>query len=240
MILPPSLTQGFGDYWALIPPLLFGSVLLYSTRESEGVSKERADSALMAQSLDSPMDVVLLRRIANHEMAAVGELYDRQASLLFTVILRILNDEGEAEDTLQEVFVRIWERAAAYKEDLGPPAIWLTRIAKNLAIDKLRSKISRARQREDVLETQIDLHDERPGSSPVQFTINSQQQRAVAEALMSLPQEQRVLIEFAYFQGYTQSELAAHFQLPLGTVKTRIRSAMSTLRNRLIGLAEER
>jgi RNA polymerase sigma-70 factor (ECF subfamily) len=193
----------------------------------------------MAQSVDSRADIVLLKKIAGREMSAVSELYDRHANLLYSVILRILRDEGEAEDTLQEVFFRIWERADTYKEALGPPAIWLTRISRNLAIDKLRSRVSRARRREEDLEAQIDLHDERPGSSPMQFTINSQQQQAVAEALMNLPQEQRVLIEYAYFQGFTQSELAEHFQLPLGTVKTRIRSAMSALRERLYGLAKE-
>lgn len=177
-------------------------------------------------------DVSLLRRIAKRDQLAVGELYDRHASYLYTLLLRILREASEAEDTLQEVFLRVWDKAESYNESLGNPLVWLTRVARNLAIDRLRSRLGQARRVEEDIDSHIDLQSD-SGSNPEHLADRSQRQEYVARALSSLPKEQRLLIEHAYFGGYTQSELAAHFKLPLGTVKTRIRSGMMELRRQL-------
>jgi RNA polymerase sigma-70 factor (ECF subfamily) len=175
---------------------------------------------------DTSADIALIDRIVARDEAAVGALYDRHNRLLFGLILRIIRDRSEAEEILQEVFVLVWTRAETYNVSLGPPAAWLVRIARNRAIDRLRANSVRLRAVESAPEPP-------PSENPESKASVSEQQRAVARALESLPADQRVLIEQAYFLGLTQSELAERFKLPLGTVKTRIRTGMLALRERL-------
>ena len=175
---------------------------------------------------DTRTDIALLDRIVARDEQAVAELYDRHHRLLFGLILRILRDRSEAEEVLQEVFVLVWTRAETYNVALGSPAAWLVRIARNRAIDRLRANAVRLRAAESAPLPE-------PSDSPEARAALSEQQRAVACALESLPQDQRVLIEQAYFLGLTQSELAERFKLPLGTVKTRIRTGMMALREQL-------
>jgi RNA polymerase sigma-70 factor (ECF subfamily) len=175
---------------------------------------------------DTRTDIALLDRIVARDEQAVAELYDRHHRLLFGLILRILHDRSEAEEVLQEVFVLVWTRAETYNVALGSPAAWLVRIARNRGIDRLRANNVRVRA---VEAAPLPV----AGDSPETRAALSEQQRAVACALESLPQDQRVLIEQAYFLGLTQSELAERFKLPLGTVKTRIRTGMMALREQL-------
>jgi len=175
---------------------------------------------------DARGDITLIDRIVAHDQRAVGELYDRHNRLLFGLILRILRDRSEAEEVLQEVFVLVWTRAETYNVALGPPAAWLVRVARNRAIDRLRANTVRIRAVESA---PLPL----PAENPESRAALSEQQRAVASALDALPPDQRQLIEEAYFLGLTQSELAEKFSLPLGTVKTRIRTGMMTLRQQL-------
>jgi RNA polymerase sigma-70 factor (ECF subfamily) len=189
--------------------------------------------SLSTQPVSTQSDVALLARIARRDQAAVGELYDKHSTFLYTLIFRIVRERAEAEDTLQEVFLRLWDKAEQYNEALGAPMVWMTRIARNLSIDKLRSKLGQARKAEDDLDLHDELSSDERSSSPEVATALSQQQAFVANAMSSLPKEQRILIELAYFQGYTQSELAEHFRLPLGTVKTRMRTGMMSLRRQL-------
>ena len=175
---------------------------------------------------DTSADIALIDRIVARDEAAVGALYDRHSRLLFGLILRIIRDRSEAEEILQEVFVLVWTRAETYNVSLGPPAAWLVRIARNRAIDRLRANSVRVRAVESAPEPP-------PSENPESQASASEQQRTVARALESLPADQRVLIEQAYFLGLTQSELAERFKLPLGTVKTRIRTGMLALRERL-------
>jgi RNA polymerase sigma-70 factor (ECF subfamily) len=175
---------------------------------------------------DAHDDIALIERIVARDERAVADLYDRHCRLLYGLILRILRDRAEAEEVLQEVFVLVWTRAETYNVALGPPAAWLVRVARNRAIDRLRANTVRLRAVESAPEPVA-------AESPESRASLSEQQRAVAKALDTLPPEQRVLIEQAYFLGLTQSELAARFKLPLGTVKTRIRTAMLALREQL-------
>ena len=175
---------------------------------------------------DTRADIRLIERIVARDQAAVGELYDRHFRLLFGLILRIIRDRSEAEEILQEVFVLVWTRAETYNVSIGPPAAWLVRVARNRAIDRLRANTVRLRAVESAPEPE-------PAESPESRASLNEQQRAVARALESLPPDQRLLIEQAYFLGLTQSELAERFKLPLGTVKTRIRTGMLALREQL-------
>jgi RNA polymerase sigma-70 factor (ECF subfamily) len=171
-------------------------------------------------------DVGLLERILARDETALGELYDRHSRLLYGLILRILKDRSEAEEVLQEVFVLAWTRAEGYNMAIGSPCGWLVGIARNRAIDRLRANTVRLRAVETAPRPDA-------GTSPETWVTQSEREHVVARALETLPADQRQLIEHAYFLGLTQSELAARFSLPLGTVKTRIRTGMSSLRHQL-------
>ena len=178
-------------------------------------------------------DLALLERIARRDTTAVAELYDRHSRVVFALICRIVRDEGEAEDVLQEVFLRVWDKAESYDAVLGTPMAWLVRIARNRAIDRIRSRQARpaTQPTDEILE--LVPADESAAPDPEATASQSEEQRAIAAALRRIPAEQRVLIEQAFFHGYTQSELAAKFNLPLGTVKTRIRTGMIAMRDHL-------
>ncbi len=175
---------------------------------------------------DTGVDLLLIERIASRDAAAVAALYDRHARLLFGLISRILQDRSEAEEVLQEVFLTAWTRADTYDRELGSPVAWLVRIARNRAIDRLRSNQVRRRVAEDA-----------PAGDPVEdpeaAAMRTERRGVVNRALDRLPPDQRALIETAYFSGLSQSELAARFNLPLGTVKTRVRAALKALREAL-------
>jgi RNA polymerase sigma-70 factor (ECF subfamily) len=183
---------------------------------------------------DSDPDVALLQRIVVRDTAAVAELYDRHSGLLFGVVMRILRNRPDAEDVLQEVFARVWTRADTYDERLGCPAAWLTRMARNRAIDRLRARRTRGEGNEPApAEPPREERVAGPGPTPEHLAQATERTDQIRSALDALPEEQRVLIVAAFFEGYTHSELAARFQLPLGTVKTRIRNGMLTMRDQL-------
>ena len=175
-------------------------------------------------------DVGLLERVIAREADAIGELYDRHSRLLFGLILRILGDRGEAEEVLQDVFLQVWTRAQTFNVELGTPIAWIVRIARNRAIDRLaRTSCADAAACGAPAAGVTD--------DPEAHAALTEQQRAVSRALDTLPAEARQLLEHAYFLGLTQSELAERFELPLGTVKTRIerpcgRSGASSSRRR--------
>jgi RNA polymerase sigma-70 factor, ECF subfamily len=173
------------------------------------------------------LDVTLIERIVAREARAVADLYDRHSRLLYGLILRILRDRSEADEVLQDVFVVVWNRAETYDVALGSPAAWLVRIARNRAIDRLRANTARMRAVESA---PVEL---RSSENPEVSAQLAEQQRVIARALDAIPREQRDLIEAAYYLGHTQSELAERHNLPLGTVKTRIRTGLLMLRQQL-------
>jgi RNA polymerase sigma-70 factor (ECF subfamily) len=179
-------------------------------------------------------DLDLLARVAMRDASAITALYDRHARTLYSLVHHILRDSAEAEDVLQEVFLRVWEKVATYDPVLGSPMAWLVRIARNRAVDRVRSRRSRpvTQSADETLDGRL-FDAAAPALDPERATSDSEQQRAIAGALSRLAPEQRVLIEHAFFMGYTQSELATRFALPLGTVKTRIRTGMLAMREHL-------
>ncbi len=182
---------------------------------------------------DVSVDLALLERIVARDERAIAELYDRHSRLVFSVIRRMLRSQSDAEDVLQETFVRVWSRADTYDPSLGSPATWLTRIGRNRAVDRLRAQRVRAAvdgappDRKDAGEIRI-------GAAAVSDRPDVRTESAALRgAVARLPENQRVLIEAAYFEGYTHQELAERLALPLGTVKTRIRAGLSALRTYL-------
>jgi RNA polymerase sigma-70 factor (ECF subfamily) len=189
-------------------------------------------------STTSEADLGLLRRIAARDEAALADLYDRHSQLAFSVIMRILRSSADAEEVLQETFVRVWSRAETYDARLGSPVAWLTRIARNRAIDRLRAR----RVRSDISVGPGDadrdgeaarLMEPTTGETP-EVVLQWHATTGVLRAAMgALPVEQRELIEAAFFEGCTHQELAARFGVPLGTVKTRIRAGLTAMRGRM-------
>lgn len=187
-------------------------------------------------------DQSLLERIASRDASALSELYDRFSKLLYGVILAVVRDTDDAEDVLQEVFVQIWKSAATYQPALGSPKTWLAKLAHNRAIDLLRSKRYQQRKMEVKREDDEELP-VAPGTfaenTTWSQTVNRERSVHLSAALTHLPPEQRSLIDLAFFQGLTHHEIAESTGIPLGTVKTRIRTGMHALRNRLHFMAAD-
>jgi RNA polymerase sigma-70 factor, ECF subfamily len=160
----------------------------------------------------------LLVRLTAGDQRALGEVYDRYAGLVNGLALRILHDRTEAEDVVQEVFVQVWRQASRFDPSRGTPEAWICTMARTRALDRLRRRSSR---REEPSE-------KAPGVSEAPRT---EQALAVRKALDSLSPDQRKALELAYYEGLTQTEIAARLQEPLGTIKTRIRTAMIRLRD---------
>lgn len=172
----------------------------------------------------------LLRRMGQRDEAALAALYDRYGGLVFTVALRIVGDRELAQEVMQDAFLRCWDAAPTFDTARGPAGGWLLRIARNRAIDVLRSRQHRARLRENQPLPEPGQPGI-PGESDATEVIVTRQ--AVMAALAALPPAQRRVVELAFYGGLSQSEIAALLGEPLGTVKSRTRAAMERLRGSL-------
>ena len=170
-----------------------------------------------------------LRRLASGDGDAAGRLYDRHARAIYSLVLRIVADEGDTEDVVQEVFAQAWRQAARYDPSRGAVGAWLLMMARTRAIDRLRARRTRLGPQTGEDDRMLDL----PSGTPDAATemIDAEQARLVQRALNGLPLLQRLAIELAYFEGLTQREIAARLEEPLGTVKTRIRLGLLKLRD---------
>lgn len=168
-------------------------------------------------------DEALIQRIVQRDEAALAALYDRYAGMLSSVLNRILRDQQAAEEILQDIFFQLWRTASGFDPSRGSLAGWLLVIARNRAISRLRRHNPAAG--EELKENSVAL--------PFNFETQMAQQEMLGRvkgALDSLTQEQRAAIELAYFEGMSHSEIARRTGDPLGTVKTRLRMAVETLR----------
>jgi RNA polymerase sigma factor (sigma-70 family) len=178
---------------------------------------------------DEISDEALLNAIAGGAVWAMEPLYQRYSRILYSLAYRMVSDHQVAEDLLQEAFLAIWRRASSYTPQAGAAYSWLVSIVHHRAIDYLRSAHRRSVMKEATWEeaevdestTVLDVWDD------VWKSVQSVQVRT---ALMKLPPEQRVVIELAYFQGWTHSEIAEGIQIPLGTVKARMRLGLKHLK----------
>jgi RNA polymerase sigma-70 factor (ECF subfamily) len=172
------------------------------------------------------ISVRLLAAIARGDRDAFARFYDLHAGLVHTFALRILREREEAEEVVQDVFVQVWRQAEAYSRERGTPEAWLVTLARSRGIDKLRS-----RRRRDEMVRPADNPDRLPEPAVLESATGPAEARAtLGGALADLPDAQRRVLELAYFDGLTQTEIAAHLGEPLGTVKTRVRSALDRLR----------
>jgi RNA polymerase sigma-70 factor (ECF subfamily) len=173
-------------------------------------------------------DNELLRRIAQRDRNAFARLYDRYAAALYSLCMAIVKRQDEAEDVIQECFLQIWEKAHAFDGLKGSVYTWLVTMTRNRAIDRLRSKhFQFSRQRRPDFDLEAIAADE--VHSPLESTSLAERAHLVRQAFATLPVEQREVLQMAYFQGYSQSEISQQLRVPLGTVKTRTRQAMKKL-----------
>jgi len=180
--------------------------------------------------LSSEADTELVERVKRHEPQAMAEMYDRYGRMTYSLILRIVRNTGAAEDLVQETFLRIWNRVHAFDAKRGALGAWILAVARNRAIDYVRSvegRMTKSASEFDELEN--------PGTFAdfEQNLLNLDRVRLVRDALNKLNPNQREVIEMAYYEGLSQSEMAERMKQPLGTVKTWARSALKLLRDQL-------
>jgi RNA polymerase sigma-70 factor (ECF subfamily) len=171
----------------------------------------------------------LIQRLQRRDPQALADLYDRYGRLVYSLILRIVRDAGIAEDLVQETFLRVWNRAQGFDAQRGSIGPWLLAVARNRAIDYLRSAGGRERNALELDET------DHPSlyTDMEQGLLNSDKARRVKTAMEKLSPNLRQVIELAYFEGLSQTEMAERMGQPLGTVKTWVRSALKSLRDQL-------
>jgi RNA polymerase sigma factor (sigma-70 family) len=166
----------------------------------------------------------LVLALRNREKIAIEALYDMYSSSLYGVISRIIIDTATAEDLLQETFVKIWHSFSGYSTEKGRLFTWMVNIARNLAIDKLRSKDFKNQNKNQELENNVTFIDEQRN------TVYKPELLGIKDLVGTLKPEQRSILELVYFKGYTHVEAAEELDIPLGTIKTRLRMAIIQLR----------
>jgi len=175
-------------------------------------------------------DQAALARIARGDQSAFADLYDRHARLVYSLALRILQDRADAEDVVQEVFAQVWAQAGRYDASRGAVAAWMLMLTRSRAIDRLRAQRVRpeAAAEAGAAEDVVDM-----AAAQDMDLLSAEQVARLQRALKELPDVQRTALELAYYEGLTHVEIAARLAEPLGTVKTRIRQAVITLRGAL-------
>jgi RNA polymerase sigma-70 factor (ECF subfamily) len=171
----------------------------------------------------------LIHRMADKDAVALDAFYSRYNRLAFSLILRIVGSREDAEDVLLDVFWQAWQQAGRYDATRGKPIAWLLTIARTRAIDSIRA----SGRKHTIQETQEHTQDAPQAPRKDDPFVSADTRRAVRDALSTLPENQRTLLEMAYFDGMTHTEIASALKQPLGTVKDRIRNGMLHLRKHL-------
>lgn len=188
---------------------------------------------------DVQRDVALMEAIKESDADALEALYDRYSGVLKAIVMRVLHNETEADDLLQEVFVEIWNQAHHFKAEKGKPLGWMVTLTRRRAIDRLRKKQSYQR-----VEDRLRQETEQQPDAWINDTIDSDLEhgdlrRLLADIIRRLPLAQQQAIDLAFYRGMSQREIAAHTQIPLGTIKTRIELGLKKISEALKGLEAE-
>jgi RNA polymerase sigma-70 factor (ECF subfamily) len=187
-----------------------------------------------AETCDNRTDDELIALIAAGESEAFEALYNRYSATVYQTALRVVQDASLAEDLVQDVFWRVWQRSACFAHERGQVAPWLRAVARNMSVDELR----RMRARPVLVRTEaeqsrvLELTDDQ--ADVVASTMQREQRRMIASALQQLPAEQRQVIELSYFGGRTYKEIATTLNYPIGSVKTRARLGLRKLKQTLV------
>jgi RNA polymerase sigma-70 factor (ECF subfamily) len=173
-------------------------------------------------------DAALLARVEQGDQQAMASIFDRYSGIVYSVALRVLKDTGQSEDVMQDIFIQIWKKPGSFISGRGSLGAWLAVVARNRAIDSLRRRRPTDSVEDVVLASATNL--------AVEAERNSLMEK-VRGYMSALPPEQRKSVELAYFEGMSHSEIAEKTGDPLGTVKTRIRMGLTTLRKAMQGKA---
>ncbi len=174
----------------------------------------------------SEEDASLIQRVAAGDQAALGDLYDRYVRILLGLAYRILGSREEAEEVVADVFCQVWRTAGSYDPARGRVDSWLFLITRSRSLDRWRALQRKAQ----ILTASEQLAKVTVSVDPDQSLMVQEQQTQIRQVLQQLPPEQRQVIELAYFSGWTQEQVAAHLQIPIGTVKSRLRLALVKLK----------
>lgn len=186
---------------------------------------------------NEPTELDLMRRIANKDPDALKLIYARYERPIYSFAYRIVKDAMLAEEVVQELFLRIWNSAERYDADVGMLASWLFTITRNIAIDAMRLRQTRTSQQVAAAE-QLNQAPDDDADTAVLATDNVVGEQ-VRDALKNLNEEQQQVVELIYYNGYTQQEVSAKCGIPLGTVKSRVRLAMKSLKSQLENIGKE-
>lgn len=165
----------------------------------------------------------LVERLKSGDKAAFEEAYDRYSPTLYGIVLNIIHDEQQAQDILQDAFVKVWKKIHAFDPSKGRFFTWLLNLTRNTAIDAYRKKQRNPADKIQVLDHNVNIGKGHQTQQNVDAI-------GLEKVLHQLPDEQQTVIEYLYFKGYTQKETAEALEIPLGTVKSRIRIAVRALR----------
>jgi len=181
-------------------------------------------------------DESLMRSVARGNAASLSVLYDRYSSILKALIIRVVHDEAEADDLLQEVFLQVWQQAQNYSSDKGKPLGWIVTLTRRRAIDRLRKRQAYCRAK-DRFEVTVDRQPESWVHNRIEDDIDLEDMRRFLNARIELlPPFQRQAIELAFFQGMSQREIALATETPLGTIKTRLELGLRKLSESVRGI----
>jgi RNA polymerase sigma-70 factor, ECF subfamily len=181
---------------------------------------------------DDNADSRIIEQLRARDPAGIARAYDRYGRAAYALFVRITHDSAAAEDLVQELFLRLWNRSREFDSAKGSLGVWILSIARNMAIDYARSAQTRFANRlqsMDRLETLCFAAD------PSRPETRIDDVRAVQAAFATLSADERRVIELAYFEGFSQSEIAANTKQPLGTVKSRMRAALGRMRSAIAG-----
>lgn len=177
---------------------------------------------------DSAADAELVERLRKRDPDGLAKAYDEYGHIAYSLFVRIVRDQSVAQDLVQELFLRVWNRARDFDASKGSLGVWILSIARNMAIDHVRSAQARFQTKIRPIEPTDQLAFSYKTKEPESVIDNA---KAVKEAFSTLNPNQKKVLELAYFEGFSQSEIAAQLQEPLGTVKSWTRSALGKLRS---------
>ena len=184
----------------------------------------------LLQALRSTGDADLARRLRARDPRVMSTIYDRYGKLAYSLIFRMVRDSAAAEDLVQETFLRVWNRAQSFDAERGALGPWILAVARNRAIDYIRSRDGRM----SAAAVDLDRLENHPLFAKLEDSaLSLDRSRRLKAAFAKLAPHQREVIELAYFEGLSQTEMAERMNQPLGTVKTWVRAALKALRQEL-------
>lgn len=208
-------------------------------RENESETEKSHASQPAVPKPGSPTDLELMQGVQREDSEALSQLYDRYNGIIKALILRVVHNEAEADDLLQEIFMEIWNQAKNFSAQKGKPLGWMVTLARRRAIDKLRKKQAYARA-EERLQREIEQQpDAWVHNSTGEEILDGDRRILIRRVIEMLPPAQQQAIELAFFRGMSQREIAANTNTPLGTVKTRLELGLKKIYDGLKELRDE-